>query len=61
MSVEDRISFSPSTCDSIDVDWSIHTTGVRDQGTCNSCYAHSALATIEAMMHVQYGIKYDLS
>ncbi len=48
-------------CNSINVDWTIHASPVKDQGMCNSCYAHSTLASIEMMLHVEYGIKYDLS
>lgn len=34
---------------------------VKDQGKCNSCYAHSVLATVETMLHFKENKFYDLS
>lgn len=41
-----KINYENVGCDSINVDWSVHASPVKDQGQCNSCYAHSTLASI---------------
>jgi C1A family cysteine protease len=46
---------------SINIDLTNFTTPVRDQGKCNSCYAHSAIATVEALLYRKYNQIFDLS
>lgn len=41
-----KINYENVGCDSINVDWTVHASPVKDQGQCNSCYAHSTLASI---------------
>lgn len=56
-----KITYESTGCDSVNVDWTVHASHVKDQGQCNSCYAHSIIASIEVRIHADYGIKYDLS
>lgn len=56
-----KITYEAAGCDSINVDWTLHASPVKNQGQCNSCYAHSVLASIEVRIHADYGINYDLS
>lgn len=56
-----KLSFEKVGCDSVNVDLSPLVSPVKDQGRCQSCYAHSTLASIEVMLRADYGITFDLS
>ena len=45
----------------INVDLSNVASPVRNQGACNSCYAHSSISTIETMFRTDLNVSLDLS
>jgi C1A family cysteine protease len=50
-----------SSVNTINVDLTNYASPVRDQGACNSCYAHSTTATIELMLNINGILGMDLS
>ncbi len=55
MTVEPPFDFN------ISVDMSNVASPVRDQGACNSCYAHSSISTVETMFRTDLNVSLDLS